>query len=164
MKSALSFLFQSPEVKYPMELMAIPTCQMDPMLSHQLRLTGAIHTPHLLLVSLGTEDGDYSSYQGLKEEETQILHNLLDRIWYLVQLLFLSLILFAFGLYWLCAVARQKELSLSCCAICFPDRVLSRAPHGGWRHGLHAASTPALPGAHGTPPSQRSRPACHSRR
>lgn len=147
-----------------MELMAIPTCQMDPMLSHQLRLTGAIRTPHLLLVSLGAEDGDYSSYQGLKEEETQILHNLLDRIWYLVQLLFLSLILFAFGLYWLCAVARQKELSLFCCAICFPDRVLSRAPHGGWRHGLHAASTPALPGAHGTPPSQRSRPACHSRR
>lgn len=43
-----------------MELMAIPICQMDPMLSHQLQLTGAIHTHHLLLVSLGIEDGDYS--------------------------------------------------------------------------------------------------------
>lgn len=57
----LSFLFQSPEVKYPVELMAIPTCQMDPMLFHHLQLMGAIHTHLLLQVSLETKAGDYSS-------------------------------------------------------------------------------------------------------
>lgn len=61
MRSTLSLLFQSPEVKYPMELTAIPICQMDPMLLHQRQLMGAILTHHLLLVSLGIEDGDYSS-------------------------------------------------------------------------------------------------------
>lgn len=54
-------LLQSPEVKYPVELMAIPTCQMDPMLLHRLQLMGAIHTHLLLQVSLGSEAGDYSS-------------------------------------------------------------------------------------------------------
>lgn len=39
---------KSPEGKFPVELMAIPTCQMDPMLLHHLQLMGAIHT-HLLL-------------------------------------------------------------------------------------------------------------------
>jgi len=58
MRSTL--LFQFPEAKYPMELTAIPICQMDPMLSHQLQLMGGIPTHHLLLVSLASEDGDRS--------------------------------------------------------------------------------------------------------
>lgn len=44
-----------------MELMAIPICPMDPMLLHHLQLMGAIHTHHLLLVSLRVENRDYSS-------------------------------------------------------------------------------------------------------
>lgn len=54
----LSFLLQPPEVKSPMELMAIPTCRMDPMLLHHPWPMGAIRTHRLLLVSLGIADED----------------------------------------------------------------------------------------------------------